>query len=352
VTVLNCVHLLDDFSFGGVTKALSAFEDSRIRSVASTRVEAVNPTSRIAPNFDADVIITHFPPRWNALPFLISLRARNPRAHLIHIEHSYTGSWAALKVARPLRFRAMLSIAMRLFDQVICVSEGQGQWLRGMTGLGSNIKVIYPWAGDRGLRQVSPLHAPHSGPIRLGTYGRFAEQKGYDILIDAVRMLDPSRFTLTIGGDGPDDAVLRAAADGADNIRFVGLVDDLPSFYEDIDVYVIPSRWEAFGQIATEARLAGRPMLVSDCDGLPEQAEQGGIVADCRTAESLARAVEDLRSKLLHRIGADGRRSVVMAGEERINNWCALFTNIAAQRSASSSVARRAAMPIRQSAGQ
>lgn len=352
MTPLDCVHLLDDFSFGGVTKGLGVFDDSRIRSLANSRVAAVDPSATLAPHFDANVIVTHFPPRWSALPFLISLRARNPRAQLIHIEHSYTGSWAALKVAHPLRFRAMLSMAMRLFDQVVCVSEGQAKWLRGMTGLGNSIKVIYPWAGDRGLRQVSPLHAPHSGPIRLGTYGRFAEQKGYDILIDAVRLLDSSRFTLTIGGDGPDDAALRAAADGAENIRFIGRVDDLPSFYEDIDVFVIPSRWEAFGQIATEARLAGRPMLVADCDGLPEQAEQGGIVADCRTAESLARAIEGLRFQPLHRIGADGRRSVVMAGAERINDWCALFTEIAAQRTASGSVARRAAMPIRQSAGQ
>lgn len=352
MTVLNCVHLLDDFSFGGVTKGLSVFEDRRIRSLANMRVEAVNPSARVAPRFDADVIVTHFPPRWNALPFLLSLRARNPRAHLVHIEHSYTGSWAALKVEHPLRFRTMLSLATRLFDRVICVSDGQASWLRAMTGLGDRIKVIYPWAGDRGLRQVSPLHGPHAGPIRLGTYGRLAEQKGYDTLIDAVRLLDPARYSLTIGGDGPDEPALRAAADGADNIHFIGRVDDLPSFYEGIDLFVIPSRWEAFGQIATEARMAGRAMLVADCDGLPEQARHGGVVADCRTAESLARAIESMRFLPLHRMGAEGRRSVAMAGEERINDWCLLLAEIAAQRMASGSAARRAAIPIRQSAGQ
>lgn len=352
MTPLDCVHLLDDFSFGGVTKGLGVFEDSRIRSLANMRVEAVDPSTRIAPRIDADVIITHFPPRWNALPFLVSLRLRNPRAHLVHIEHSYTRNWAALKVAHPARFRTMLSLAMRLFDDVVCVSQGQASWLREMTAMGPKVRVIHPWAGDRGLRQVSPLRAPHVGPIRLGTYGRFAEQKGYDILIAAMRLLDPSRFTLAIGGDGPDDAALRAAAVGADNIRFVGRVEDMPAFYEDIDVFLVPSRWEAFGQIATEARLAGRPMLVADCDGLPEQARQGGIIADCRTAEALANAMEGLHFMPLHRTGAEGRRSVALAGEERISDWCALLSQIAAQRSASSSAARRAAMPIRQSAGQ
>ena len=38
----------------------------------------------------------------------------------------------------------------------------------------------------------------------------------------------------------------------------------------------MPSRWEPFGLSCLEAQAAGRPVLVSDVDGLPEQVAAGG----------------------------------------------------------------------------
>lgn len=46
---------------------------------------------------------------------------------------------------------------------------------------------------------------------------------------------------------------------------------DVPDFLSRCDVVAIPSRWEAGGLINIGAREAGRPILVSPVDGLPEQ---------------------------------------------------------------------------------
>ena len=57
------------------------------------------------------------------------------------------------------------------------------------------------------------------------------------------------------------------------------------------DAVIIPSRYEAFGLVATEARMAARPVIVADIDGLPEQVGAGGCIAPLGTAAEIARAI-------------------------------------------------------------
>jgi glycosyltransferase involved in cell wall biosynthesis len=58
-------------------------------------------------------------------------------------------------------------------------------------------------------------------------------------------------------------------------------VEDVAGFLAGVDVVAVPSRWEAYGMVANEAREAGRPVLVAPVDGLPEQVQGGGgLVVD------------------------------------------------------------------------
>ncbi len=323
---LRCVHLCDDFALGGVSKALGIFAHPDLAADVASHVLAADPGRFLAPRVAADIIVTHFPPSWRALPFLVSLRLRNPAARLIHIEHSYTGAWEAAKVPNQARFRTMLRLAYRLFDEVVAVSHGQARWLRAAAGLtGDRLQVLHPWSGNQGLDQVALAQSAGRLPLVLGAFGRFSEQKGFDTLIDAMRQLDPSRFSLLLGGFGADDAALRAQASDLANVSFVGKVSDVPDFLSRCDVIVVPSRWEAFGQVVAEAKMAARPVLVADVDGMPEQVGFAGVVADCRTAETLAAALAALPAQPLAAMGAAGRAAMQTAERERIWAWQALF---------------------------
>jgi hypothetical protein len=50
------------------------------------------------------------------------------------------------------------------------------------------------------------------GRLRIGAYGRFCEQKGFDLLIAAHRAGAMPGCDLVLGGFGPDEAALRALA--------------------------------------------------------------------------------------------------------------------------------------------
>lgn len=342
---LRVANLLDDCSLGGVTRALGVFEADALCQIAEASTVVVPPGAMIAPRLAADVIITHFPPNWRRLALLASLKLRNPRARIIHVEHSYTRAWEAAHVPNQPRFRAMLWLAMRLVDQIVCVSEAQAEWLQEAAGISADrITVIHPYAENPGLADL-PLPEPGER-LRIGAYGRFCEQKGFDILVTAFRKGWFPDCDLVLGGFGEDRLKLRALAGNCEAIRFTGKVEDVATFLQSCDVVAVPSRWEAYGMVANEAREAGRPIMVAPVDGLVEQAAGAGEVVDFTDEESIEAALGALWSAELRKIARNARASVRGCQEVRLMQWSALLRSGPAnprrrKRSAAMSAARR-----------
>jgi glycosyltransferase involved in cell wall biosynthesis len=78
---------------------------------------------------------------------------------------------------------------------------------------------------------------------------------------------------------------------------FTGLVPDkkLKEFYATADVFVLPSRGEAFGIVALESIAAGTPVVLADSDGLSYiLSEIGGSSIDMRAdvSDQISRAIK------------------------------------------------------------
>ncbi|WFF41702.1 glycosyltransferase [Salinicola endophyticus] len=319
---LEIVHLVDDVSPGGVMQALAIFEHPAWVGRLRCRVVTVKPDHELAPRLDADVIMTHFPPRWRALPFLASLRLRHRHARLVHIEHSYTRAWAAHHVAHAGRFRMMLNIASRLFDKIVSVSQGQSQWLTEAVGIApQRVQVVSPWSDVPALQEIPPSDWQGQRPLVVGAYGRFVWLKGFDRLIARFLALDPERYQLRLGGSGPEEQALRALAGDAPHIHFVGQVDDRADFLAACDLIAVPSRWESFGLVATEARQAARPVLVAGVDGLPEQAAKAGWEVDFDSEQGLSTCLHDLTPPGLVAMGLSARASTQSLVDDRLLRW-------------------------------
>lgn len=332
------VNLLDDFSMGGVSKGMSVFDTEAVRAVVDARVEAIRPGAIFAECYDADIIVIHFPPNWQRLIYVSSLRWRNPRARIVWVEHAYTAAWEAANVPHRARFRATLRLAFRMADQVVCVSHAQARWLAEATGMALEaIEVIHPWSLNPGLADVPAVQRRSGAPLRIGAYGRLAHVKGFDLLIRAHREGLMPGTELIIGGAGLEEENLRALASGARGITFHGLVTDVAAFLSYCDAVAVPSRWEAWGQVANEAREAGRPILVAPVDGLveqvgPEGPDQPGLVVDFTSDARIANAINILRASDLAAMGAAGRASTQGCAEIRQRQWAHLFDRLLTAR--------------------
>jgi glycosyltransferase involved in cell wall biosynthesis/SAM-dependent methyltransferase len=112
----------------------------------------------------------------------------------------------------------------------------------------------------------------------MGFFGRFMEQKGFLILIDAMERLlaegAPRPFHLVAVGSGDyirecrAEIARRACLQG--HISFLDYTPDITPILRQVELVVMPSLWEACPLLPMEAMCAGIPVLGSNCVGLRE----------------------------------------------------------------------------------
>ena len=327
--MIRIVHLLDDFAMGGVTRALTMFEERSIKNVAHSKVRPIASDARLAPSLDADLIVDHMAFSWARLPFLMSLRARNRRARIVHVEHSYTRSFEAHMVANKVRFRALIKLTSNLFDDVVCVSNAQRHWLCSSVGISpSKLRVIYPWSGRFDLPDIKSKGPGSHRPLRLLAYGRMAPVKNFACLIKAMRQFDDDDMQLTVFGGGLLRSELEELAHDQKGVTVLGQTNDPGIHLAACDAVIVPSRYEAFGLVATEARLAGRAIIVADVDGLPEQVGTAGRIMPMKDADEIAAAVCWAMQADLWAMGAAGRREVAHQHKEILDKWLVLIAEV------------------------
>jgi glycosyltransferase involved in cell wall biosynthesis len=78
---------------------------------------------------------------------------------------------------------------------------------------------------------------------------------------------------LAVAGEGKELQKLRTLSRqlALDNhVSFLGVVEDMSTFYDNIDCFLCPSLREPFGLVCAEAMAHGCPVIATKVDGLPE----------------------------------------------------------------------------------
>ena len=133
------------------------------------------------------------------------------------------------------------------------------------------------------------------------TVANLRPEKNHETLIAAAAQLASScpNLRYQIVGEGSRRAVLEklAAKHGvSDIVEFLGHRDDVPALLAAADIFVLPSRSEAFPNGAIEAMAAGLPVVASAVGGLLDLIETGrtGILVPPSDPEPLAVAIRSL----------------------------------------------------------
>ena len=150
-------------------------------------------------------------------------------------------------------------------------------------------------------RVAEPVPVPTGEPVRLVAAGRLSVEKGFDVLLEAVRLAvrDGLDVELDLVGSGPEHARLSGLAGALDGrVRLVPAQprDDLWARMDAAQVLVVPSRREGLGLVALEAIARGRPVIASRAGGLPEVVCDGvdGVLVPPDDPRALADALHKL----------------------------------------------------------
>lgn len=321
------LHLIDDTTPGGVMRVLDHIRTHpKLSGQMRHEIRQIKRGSLSAPRLEGDLIVSHLAINWRALPFLMQLRALNAQIPMLHVEHSYTAGFVAHKVPSKLRFYTLLRTAYALFDKVAAVSAAQRDWLaaRGLVD-GAKLALL------RSAVDVMPflrLPAVKHTPKVIGAIGRLDSQKGFDLLISAFRACGRSDLQLEIFGDGAERAALETLAGNDTRITFHGHSDDQVAIMGSVDVVAMPSRWEAYGLVALEARAAGRGVLVAGVDGLADHLRDGAQRVDS-TISGWVGALEALESHALAH-APRARLRAMRTPDESIEAWSMLIADMTA----------------------
>lgn len=210
-------------------------------------------------------------------------------------EHHYSAGYLRQSHVKSKRLSFLLKIAYQLFDHVIFVSEAQQKWAysQHLITPKSNYSFIRHTPCSN-LYVTQHLSKPKTNSeCVFGVFGRLCKQKGIIELVQKWPMVaNHLKCSLLVGGYGEQQDAINELCNNYANMDFLGKIHDPATFFAQLDYLIIPSLWEPFGLVATEAKAMGKPIIVADTDGLPEQAEQCGWCFSPDKPDSLITALQ------------------------------------------------------------
>jgi glycosyltransferase involved in cell wall biosynthesis len=169
----------------------------------------------------------------------------------------------------------------------------------------ARIEVVSPSVD---LTLWTPGPTRHDEKVRLLFVGGDFYRKGGQLLLEAYRTLDPKQVELI--------AVTRTVLPSERGVTVYSHLQpnspELRRLYQSCDIFVLPTRAEAFGIAAVEASASGLPVIATRVGGLPDivQHEKTGFLIEPDNVEELAGCL----GRLVH--SAPLRRQLGQAARE------------------------------------
>ena len=146
-----------------------------------------------------------------------------------------------------------------------------------------------------------PDRQPRARLRKVAVVANLRREKGHDVLIDAaadvLRRFPDAVFEIVGGGPELQPLMARAERRGVLHaFTFLGHRDDVPARLADADIFVLPSRSEAFPNAVLEAMAAGLPIVASGVGGILELVDDArtGLLTPPGEAEPLAERISAL----------------------------------------------------------
>ena len=210
----------------------------------------------------------------------IVISERNNFSSVARYSHSWRNRWLLPWLAR---------LTYPMAEEIVGISRGTVDDLASSIGLPVDRMttiynpVVVPGMGSTDCTTAAAVHPwvkqRMDVPLIIAS-GRLEPQKDYPTLLRAIRRVCVRRpVHLLVLGEGAERRNLEALASKlgiANNVCFMGFVDQPLAFMRQADLFVMSSAWEGFGNVLVEALYCGLPVVSTDCPSGPSEILENG----------------------------------------------------------------------------
>lgn len=241
--------------------------------------------------------------------------------------------------------RSLVEKLRRLDQLVVLTDKSKASWpeLSNVTVIPDPITILKE-KGTVNSEKFAVAGKRGDGVNRVVTIGRYAYQKGYDLLLQAwaelsrIRELENGEeWTLDIYGQGDQTDYRQLMAElgiDTDCCHLNGPIEDVVKVYQESSIFVLSSRFEGFGMVLIEAMACGLPVVSFDCPAGPDEIITDGVdglLVPSGDVYALAEKLMVLMSdeNQRRRLGQQARQTAQRYEMTTIaNQWIALFEKI------------------------
>jgi glycosyltransferase involved in cell wall biosynthesis len=357
----SVLHVFAPARYGGLERVVTALVAAQARTVRRASVLAVvepgdpHPVVEAIRNEGVDAEVLTVPPRqYFAERRGVLAACRRMKPEVVHVHgarpdvlvgpllaregyltvstvHGFTGGDFRNRVYERLQRRAL-----RRATAVVAVSRPLQQEL-AQSGIAPDRIHLVPNAAPPHAAPLSRDQARRALGLTASGFavawvGRLTREKGCDLFIDALALLDGPPIAAAVIGSGVEATSLKqqaAAAGVGARIQWLGEVLSAGRMLAAFDLLVISSRTEGTPMVLFEAIQAGVPVVTTAVGGIPDvvSSDEAFVVAapDARElAAAMRSAVNDT---------ADGQRRAErarsrIAAEFGVGEWVARYTHV------------------------
>lgn len=320
----NILVCSQDFHEEDYRDLVDSFEQVEMtRAIGGSDLKAIKRVRALIKKYNPDIVYAHSS-KAGAIARAADIGLRN---RCVYNPHGWAFNMRC-SAKKKAMYTAIEKIAAPFCDKIICISDAEKQSaLDKKICREDKLQVIFNGVdiesyenGVRGAIKRKDLNIPEDAFV-VGMVGRMSPQKAPDVFVKMAKQVKdevPNAHFIIVGNGNQEDEIRKYAEDNgfSNSLHITGWVDNPMSYVELFDVACLLSRWEGFGLALPEYMMAGKPIVASRVDAIPNIIRNGenGLLVEVDDDIGTSKAV-------LRILREDGlRKKIVAQGLEDVHN--------------------------------
>lgn len=278
--ILVCSQDFHEKDYRGLVDSFEQVEMTR--AIGGNDLKAIKEVRTLIKKYNPDIVYAHSS-KAGAIARVADIGLKN---RCVYNPHGWAFNMRC-SAKKKAMYTAIEKVAAPFCDKIICISDAEKQSaLEKKICREDKLQVIFNGVdieayenGVHGAVKRKDLNIPDDAFV-VGMVGRMSPQKAPDVFVKMAKKVKdavPNAHFIIVGNGNQEAEIRKYAEDNgfSDSLHITGWVDDPMSYVELFDVACLLSRWEGFGLALPEYMMAGKPIVASRVDAIPNIIRDG-----------------------------------------------------------------------------